>query len=96
MKIEDYLEGNLQYDKENQVILCVKPDNSSNLVAEIRGWGNIKDLFIKDGKFDNFAAIEFQDSIGNFVCEAIKEKLQKEKKENTFSWVRKKGSYEQI
>jgi len=93
MTIEEYLSGDITYDEEGQVILAVKsPCGSSNLICEIRGWGKIQYEFMKEGKIDTEAASRFQDDIGRFVTEAIKEKLAKEQKEhNTFAWVHKRG-----
>ncbi len=47
------------------------------LIGQIRGWGAIQNLF-KDSKgaIDMKAAADFQDEIGNFIADAINEKLQ--------------------
>jgi hypothetical protein len=45
-------------------------------IADIRGWGNIQYLFPKpEGGLDFDKAAEFQDSIGEFIADAINEKL---------------------
>ncbi len=69
MKIEEWLTGDIKYDSLGQFITC---NNGKNRICDIRGWGAISHKF-KDME----EADKFQDSVGEFIVLAIKEKLQK-------------------
>ena len=78
MEIKDYLKGEIYYDEAGQMVFCKKSNGNSQLICDIRGWGDIQYLFkLPDGKLDVKKGMEFQDSIGMFIAEAIKEKLEK-------------------
>ena len=52
--------------------------NGLQLVAEVRGWGAIQNLYKNDdGTIDFARAEKFQDSLAEFIAEAITEKLQR-------------------
>lgn len=74
MTLQEYLKGTIYYIAEGQMILCEKKDNNNSHildVSSVRGWGEIQHLF-KTSK----EAEDFQDSLGEFITEAIKEKIK--------------------
>lgn len=74
MDIKEFLEGKVCYDNEGAVILTHSVEQP---VADIRGWGSIQNLF-KDsttGVIDNDKADKFHDQLGQFIADAINEKL---------------------
>jgi hypothetical protein len=77
--IKDFLSGKIKYDKEGQYFWNVSGAKSNiDMVAELRGWGHIQNMF-KDGsgkiRFED--AYAFQDEIGQFIADAINEKLER-------------------
>jgi len=68
-KISEYL-GSVQYDRCGQYFWA-KHGDKMQLVAELRGWGRIQNMFktVSD-------AADFQDEVGLFIAEAINEKLK--------------------
>lgn len=46
-------------------------------VADIRGWGNIINTFGRTTEQQYYEAKLFQDEIGQFICDAINEKLNR-------------------
>jgi hypothetical protein len=73
MTIKDYLKGKVYYEPAGQMIFCRKDDDSHILdVSSVRGWGKIQ------YSFKTFTeAAKFQDDLGEFIAEAIREKLKK-------------------
>lgn len=68
------------YDREAQMIFGVRADKGTQLLADVRGWGAIQNLFKNpDETIDLEKASEFQDALGEWLAEAINEKLQREK-----------------
>ena len=51
-----------------------KKDGSIQLVADVRGWGRIQNEFPTQSE-----ASEFQDEVGRFIVEAIREKIERTK-----------------
>ncbi len=72
MTIEKWLK-NLTYSPDATMIFSVDKGGDHNLVLQVRGWGALI-----SGPFPGkeSEAAKFQDSIGEFVVEAIKEKLK--------------------
>lgn len=68
--IETWL-SDVYYDKESQYIYSGASDPASQPIGVIRGWSQIKAIF------ELQEAIEFQDSVGQFIVEAIREKLER-------------------
>jgi len=91
MTIQQYLEGRVFYDEAGQMIFVEKQNGHCQILCDIRGWGHIQNLFTKNGVFRDREAAQFQDDIGIFVTEAIKEKIARDKKEHPFAWVHKRG-----
>ncbi len=80
MTVEEYLKGAILYEKEGQIIFVHKENDELIQLCDIRGWGHIQHLFVKEGKSKNIdfaSAMSFQDQVGEFIKEAIEEKLKK-------------------
>lgn len=75
MKVEDYLGPEVEYDKYGGTFIwSKKPKDGIEMIADVRlrGWGNIQHLF------ENLSdAEDFQDKVGEFVAQAINEKLNR-------------------
>jgi hypothetical protein len=57
----------------------VDKDGGNQMIAEVRGWGAIQNMFKnKDGSINFEDAEQFQDELGKFIVDAINEKLNKE------------------
>ena len=73
MTIEKWL-SNVEYDKFGGTYIWNKEqDGSIEMVATIRGWGAIQNLFETNGE-----AEKFQDAVGEFIAQAIKEKIERD------------------
>lgn len=72
MTIEKWL-SDVYYDENDTYIWNrLDKDSPSQLVAEVRGWGRIHKEFNDEIKAGNF-----QDEIGRFIAEAIREKIER-------------------
>jgi hypothetical protein len=71
MKIEEWL-SNVDYDKWGTHIWNKDKDGKNQLVADIRGWGRIQNEIKNHDE-----AAKFQDEVGEFICEAIREKIER-------------------
>lgn len=63
-----------------------QPDGSLQMIAGVRGYGAIQNLFVDTahgGKVDIDKANAFQDAMGRFIAEAITEKIQRLVHENS-------------
>jgi hypothetical protein len=67
--IEKFI-GTAKFDNMGQYIWGVDKQGGMQMVAQVRGWGAIQNLF-KDQK----EAAKFQDDLGQFIADAINEKL---------------------
>ena len=75
MKIQDYINGPVTYDKfGGQYLWINEPDGGIQMLAMLRGWGRIQHLFKKEED-----AAKFQDEVGDWIAEAINEKLERDK-----------------
>ena len=73
MKIEKWL-SDVYYDEYGTHIWNKEDeDGGSQLIAEVRGWGRLLNEF--DTKEE---AGKFQDEVGRFIVEAIKEKIARD------------------
>jgi hypothetical protein len=75
MTIKEYLKGTIHYEPAGQMIFCNKEEMGDSLfltIGDVRGWGQIQYLFPNLNK-----AAKFQDELGEFIAEAIREKLEK-------------------
>lgn len=58
-------------------------DSGSQLVAEVRGWGRLQNEFKSPNKTPQEStqeAAKFQDEIGEFIVQAIREKIERDYK----------------
>jgi len=79
MKPTDFINGTVTYDRDGQY-LWINNQDGIQMLATLRGWGRIQNMFaVGDGKIDMDAAAKFQDEVGQFVADAINEKLNSAK-----------------
>ena len=78
-KIKEFI-GKATYGDHLQMIFGVQKSGHHQKLADLRGWGAIQNLFIKYGKLDVNKAKEFQDALGQWIVDAINEKLCKASK----------------
>jgi hypothetical protein len=69
--IENFI-GTAKFDNIGGYIWGVDKQGGHQMIAEIRGWGAIQNLFKTQQE-----AAEFQDKLGQFIVDAINEKLIK-------------------
>lgn len=74
MKLEEikkFINGKVTYDKfGGQYLWINEPKGGQQMLAELRGWGHIQNMF--KSREDAFG---FQDAVGDFIAEAINEKI---------------------
>ena len=75
MTIEKWL-SNVYYDEYGTHIWNKYEEGDIQKVADIRGWGTIQNLFKTQKE-----AEEFQDEVGKFIVEAIREKIANKKED---------------
>ena len=76
MTTRQWLGENIFYDPDAVKIWTHVAEDGKHCIrqiADIRGWGELQHLFE-----DINEAHQFQDKVGEFIVEAIKEKLQRE------------------
>jgi hypothetical protein len=71
--------GTAKHDEfKGTYIWGVGKDGGHQMIAELRGWGAIQNMFKnKDGSINFEDAEQFQDELGKFIAEAINEKINK-------------------
>jgi hypothetical protein len=85
-KITDFINGPVTYDKDGQYFWINIPNGGVQMLGELRGWGHIQNMKQfkmggqPQGSIDMEAAGKFQDEIGEFVAQAINEKIQRDGK----------------
>lgn len=80
MKVLDFLGEKVTYDSYGQYIWGVHKDGHHQKIADLRGWGAIQNLFVnKDKTIDMESASKFQDEIGEWIVDAINQKLKQQK-----------------
>jgi polyhydroxyalkanoate synthesis regulator phasin len=58
----------------------VDKEGGNQMIAELRGWGAIQNMFKnEDGSINFEDAEQFQDEMGKFIVDAINEKINKQK-----------------
>lgn len=79
-KVSDFVGVKATYDNESWKIFGIDNDGGMQMLADIRGWGAIQNMFKNsNGTVDEAKAIEFQDKMGHWIADAINEKLEKER-----------------
>lgn len=77
-QILEFLKGKLKYDNYGQYLWVVREDGHHQKLADLRGWGAIQHLFEGKKVEINFEkAGKFQDLLGQFIVDAINEKLNR-------------------
>lgn len=77
MKITDLINGKVEHDKFGGKYFWIKgPEGGLQMLAEMRGWGHIQNMFPKTEE-GHKAAGEYQDKVGDFIAEAINEKIER-------------------
>jgi hypothetical protein len=70
--------GTAKYDENGGgYIWGVDKQGGHQMIAEVRGWGAIQNLFNTQSE-----AADFQDNLGRFIAEAINESLTQKTKPN--------------
>ena len=78
--IMDFIGDSVTFDEFGCEYLYGNSKDGQQMIAEVRGWGAIQNLFkLKGGGIDNEKAEKFQNDLGKFIAEAITEKLQRER-----------------
>ena len=82
MKPQDFLGEKVRFDEFGSGYFWAEDKgNGDQMIAEIRGWGAIQNLFKnKNGSIDFKKAEKYQDDLGKWIAEAINEKLEREAK----------------
>lgn len=81
MDIKSFIGVKAQYDDfGGGYIWGVRKDGTMQMIADVRGWGAIQNLFKGEGELGYTKSEEFQDRLGQFIAEAITEKIQRESK----------------
>ena len=80
-KVIDFIGESSQFDEFGSgYIWGIDSDGCQQMIAEVRGYGAIQNLFMdKKGKCDFEKADQFQDELGRFIAEAITEKIKSKK-----------------
>lgn len=87
LKAADWLKPTCYYEPIGQQIWFTTKNNGDQLLIDLRGWGAIQNLFSEGGKWPEGWEIEagkFQDEIGQFIADAINEKLTKKDRDKIF------------
>ena len=78
MKIKDFINGKVTYDKfGGQYFWITDQTGGIQMLAELRGWGHIQHMFpyTKEGQEE---AAKYQDEVGEWIATAINEKLERD------------------
>jgi hypothetical protein len=65
--------NNIIYDNGSQCLFAVQKSGQHQMIGEIRGWGVIQELFNSMEEAESF-----QDELGQFIADAIKEKYERD------------------
>ena len=72
MNIKQWL-SDVYYDEDGTHIWNREGSGWLQMVAEVRGWGRIHNEFKTEEE-----AVDFQDEVGKFIAEAIREKIKRD------------------
>jgi hypothetical protein len=80
-KITDFIDGKVTFDSEGGYFFVQNAREGFNMLAQMRGWGAIHKMkcFKTESGQDLNAAAKFQDELGEFIANAINEKIEREK-----------------
>ena len=72
MTIQEWLKD-VRYDEYGQYLWSKRGEGGNQMIGEVRGWGALQHEFETENE-----AEEFQDMVGNFIAEAINEKVKRD------------------
>ena len=75
MTVKEFIGKKVIYDKETYYLWAKEHGEYDKMIARIRGWAYIHSLFKTDEE-----AANFQDEIGEFIAQAINEKIERDGK----------------
>lgn len=79
ISIQDFIGDKATYDDHGQKIWAVDKQGKMQMLCDLRGWGAIQNLFLgPGGTLDQEAAAKFQDELGQYIADAITEKLKRD------------------
>jgi len=79
MTVKDFINGKVTYDKDGQYFWVNTPEDGLQMLGEMRGYGCIMNMFKDEkGEIDDDAANNYQDKVGEWIAEAINEKMERE------------------
>lgn len=64
--------SNIYYNKEDQRIYSKNMEDKSQIILDVKGWGRLQNEFETEEE-----AAKFQDEIGEFVADAIRQKIMR-------------------
>lgn len=71
------------YDPMGQKLFGVQKNGHHQMLADVRGWGAIQNLFKnKDGTIREEEAAKYQDDLGQWLADAVNEKMARERNPN--------------
>lgn len=77
--ISRFIGEKVEYDNYGQYFWAIDKQGNKHMVAELRGWGAIQKLFEnKNGSIDLDAAGIFQDKVGEWIADAINQKVNQQ------------------
>jgi hypothetical protein len=80
MKPKDFI-NKAKYDKDGQWLWRIDKKGNLGRLVDLRGWGAIQYLFPNPDKTLNLdKAALFQDEVGQWITDAINEKIERESK----------------
>ena len=74
-KITDFINGKVTFDNVGETF-WINNNYGIQMLAQLRGWEHVRNMFAES---DNEGAKKFNDRVGEFIAEAINEKLEREK-----------------
>jgi len=81
-ELKDFIGERASFDEGGAGYIWGHKNDGIQMIAEVRGWGAIQNLFKNPGgSIDFHAAEKLQDELGHFIAEAITEKLNDSKDE---------------
>ncbi len=79
MKVEKFI-NIAKYESMGQTIWGIDNKGGHQMICDVRGWGAIQNLFKNtNGTIREDEAGKFQDEMGQFIADAINEKIERNK-----------------
>lgn len=77
MEIKDFIRL-VRFDEFGQFISKVDSNGKESILLDVRGWGDIQNIFKDINDINNEKAEEFQTSLCKWIAGAINDKIEKE------------------